>query len=503
MPTSWTDNPAVAGSTPIKAVHINEIRSAVNSLRQAAKLHQIGWTDNPIVSGSTPIKSAHFNQLWGAIQDLWFRRGMGNLPSWSAGSVPSTQRTIRASDVNNLRQWVNAYESSTKNDDPQGIVTLSYDPNQAIITQAWVDDVKDIGSRLPHPDVQTKLLVRTNIRANSSNNELPTSNFRTAMSLWNNNGFDVGAVITTEFLNWDKIPREPGEPASYYWPNQELDQYDQSGRLGLANRYILNFAARAANFAQDMAAYGLTKYWIWNEPDADGIIPPGNTFDSPGSLAPEVFRSLLYQTASAIRAVVPNATLYLGSLQVPYFTGDPHSKVDTAASFLSQMYDYLNSHGISPVSPSIGYGWDALSINIEGLFDSTYPQYIHDTLTPVITEGNDKPSLIVGEWGVQNRRKAPNKPEDEIWSIGSDRVRDTYLGIRDYFPTMYFYCHHWTVQDFGPFGTMDPGYNPGGGVEARNYNPSTGLYIVGPRVNPSGQIIKWYDELRNYLYPIP
>lgn len=165
MPTTWTDNP-VTTATPVKALHVNQLRTAVNSLRQAAGLHQIDWTDHPVGSGQTRIKAVHFNELAGAIQDLWLRRSLGRLPSWSAGSPPSPNRPIRASDMNNLRSWVNTYESSSTALDPQGVVSFSFDPNapSAIITQNWVNDAAAIGEFLPYQDT---LLIRTKFERTS------------------------------------------------------------------------------------------------------------------------------------------------------------------------------------------------------------------------------------------------------------------------------------------------------------------------------------------------
>lgn len=58
---SFTDNPLVAGSTVIKAQHINELRVAVNAVRATAELPQASWTD-----ASLPgvfIKAVHITQL--------------------------------------------------------------------------------------------------------------------------------------------------------------------------------------------------------------------------------------------------------------------------------------------------------------------------------------------------------------------------------------------------------------------------------------------------------
>ena len=58
---SYTDNPLMAGSTVIKAQHINELRVAVNAVRATAGLPQASWTD-----ASLPgvfIKAVHITEL--------------------------------------------------------------------------------------------------------------------------------------------------------------------------------------------------------------------------------------------------------------------------------------------------------------------------------------------------------------------------------------------------------------------------------------------------------
>lgn len=110
MPTPWIDNPATS-STRIRAVHINELRDAVNC-HYAAYGSSVTWTDNPVTS-NVRIRAIHFTEIRNAIQTLWNQKTMGAIPSWTAGSAPSSTRSIRASDINNLRGWLNSYETNT------------------------------------------------------------------------------------------------------------------------------------------------------------------------------------------------------------------------------------------------------------------------------------------------------------------------------------------------------------------------------------------------------
>jgi hypothetical protein len=60
----FTDDPAVAQSTPIKALHITELQTAINAYRAYAGLSAVSWT--PIATG-TIITAAHILELRNAL----------------------------------------------------------------------------------------------------------------------------------------------------------------------------------------------------------------------------------------------------------------------------------------------------------------------------------------------------------------------------------------------------------------------------------------------------
>lgn len=113
----WTDNPATS-STHIRAIHVNELRAAVDRNRAKLSLAPWPWTDDPVTS-STHMRAAHFTELKSAIQDLWTYHGQGTLPNWSVGSDPSSSRQISARDVNDLRSWMDQT-------DPDSIIGASW-----------------------------------------------------------------------------------------------------------------------------------------------------------------------------------------------------------------------------------------------------------------------------------------------------------------------------------------------------------------------------------------
>jgi len=61
----FTDDPLVPGETPIKAVHLTELRTAVNAVRKSAGLATVGWTDSSLVG--VAVKAVHITELRNAL----------------------------------------------------------------------------------------------------------------------------------------------------------------------------------------------------------------------------------------------------------------------------------------------------------------------------------------------------------------------------------------------------------------------------------------------------
>lgn len=110
---NWTDAQITAGNTPVKALHIIELRQAVSNLRSAYGLPEVSWIDAQIIAGSTPVKSVHITELRQALDDIRARingydsGAVNNLiPAfgWSAGVARTSP--IKAAHIRELRQAV-------------------------------------------------------------------------------------------------------------------------------------------------------------------------------------------------------------------------------------------------------------------------------------------------------------------------------------------------------------------------------------------------------------
>jgi hypothetical protein len=101
---SFTDDPVGAGVTRIKAVHVTELRGAVNALRATAGLTASAFTD-PVLSSSVRVKAIHVQELRTA---LTAARGALGLPAagYTDPSLTPGSSRVRAVHVQELRSAV-------------------------------------------------------------------------------------------------------------------------------------------------------------------------------------------------------------------------------------------------------------------------------------------------------------------------------------------------------------------------------------------------------------
>jgi RHS repeat-associated protein len=101
-PPVFTDDPLVAGVTAIKAVHVQELRDAVNQARARAALAAATWTDSSLQG--VAIKAVHIVELRARLAEARSALGLSAAsytdPSLSAGAV------VKAVHVQELRQRV-------------------------------------------------------------------------------------------------------------------------------------------------------------------------------------------------------------------------------------------------------------------------------------------------------------------------------------------------------------------------------------------------------------
>jgi peptidyl-Asp metalloendopeptidase len=91
---SFTDDPLIAGTTVVKAVHITELRTAINARRVSAGLSATTWT-NTIVAGGT-IRAADIEEMRSALTPA-----LGSPPTYTDAALSGV--TVQAIHIQELR----------------------------------------------------------------------------------------------------------------------------------------------------------------------------------------------------------------------------------------------------------------------------------------------------------------------------------------------------------------------------------------------------------------
>ena len=104
----WTDDPLIAASTEVRAVHVLELRAFINALRTARSMPAVSWTDPSITAGVTPVKAIHLVELRTALDAIYAHDGVAP-PSWTPSLVAGVT-VITAAQVEQIRQAVRDIE---------------------------------------------------------------------------------------------------------------------------------------------------------------------------------------------------------------------------------------------------------------------------------------------------------------------------------------------------------------------------------------------------------
>ena len=101
--TGFTDDPIVAGETPIRVVHFTELRARIDGLRATQGLDQLAWTDPTLAAGVVPVKGIHVSEIRTALRQVYdaARRS----PAFDTAAVQAGSE-IRAQHVNEVRRAV-------------------------------------------------------------------------------------------------------------------------------------------------------------------------------------------------------------------------------------------------------------------------------------------------------------------------------------------------------------------------------------------------------------
>src|SRR5256886_701755 len=99
---TFTDDPLAVQTTPDRAVHIMELRAAIDTVRVARGLGTFGWTDPTLTPGSTPVKALHVTELRTALNQAYQAAGRA-VPTYTDPSVVAGAVVIKALHLSELR----------------------------------------------------------------------------------------------------------------------------------------------------------------------------------------------------------------------------------------------------------------------------------------------------------------------------------------------------------------------------------------------------------------
>ncbi|HSB69926.1 MAG TPA: CAP domain-containing protein [Candidatus Methylomirabilis sp.] len=102
---SFTDEPLQVGSTRVSAIHVSELRNAVNSLRTSRGLQPFSFTDPTLVPGVTPARTLHILELRQALAPVFAEAGLAS-PAYTDPQLTAGQTLIRAAHIQELRDAV-------------------------------------------------------------------------------------------------------------------------------------------------------------------------------------------------------------------------------------------------------------------------------------------------------------------------------------------------------------------------------------------------------------
>jgi hypothetical protein len=103
----FTDDPLAPGLSTVKAVHVSELRLAVDTLRASHGLQAFTWTDLALVQGVAVVKAVHVTELRAALSAVYTAIGR-TLPVWTPSTITAGATAISTVQTSELRAAIAA-----------------------------------------------------------------------------------------------------------------------------------------------------------------------------------------------------------------------------------------------------------------------------------------------------------------------------------------------------------------------------------------------------------
>jgi hypothetical protein len=104
----FTDDPLTIG-TVIKAVHLTELRQAINTLRADHQLPAFGFTDATLTPHVTVVRALHIEELRAALHEVYEVMGRA-VPAITDPTLIEGVTTIKRAHIVELRDAIKAVE---------------------------------------------------------------------------------------------------------------------------------------------------------------------------------------------------------------------------------------------------------------------------------------------------------------------------------------------------------------------------------------------------------
>ena len=105
----FTDSTLTQLSSVMRAIHVTELRGAIDVLRTRQGLAAFGWTDAVIARNATVVKRTHLAELRSALAAVYTARGL-SAPVWTDAAITLNVTPIRAVHIAELRAAVLALQ---------------------------------------------------------------------------------------------------------------------------------------------------------------------------------------------------------------------------------------------------------------------------------------------------------------------------------------------------------------------------------------------------------
>jgi parallel beta helix pectate lyase-like protein/List-Bact-rpt repeat protein len=105
----FTDSTLTRFASVIRAIHVTELRSAIDTLRARQGLAAFGWTDSAIAANATVVMRTHLAEMRSALAAVSAARGLA-APTWTDATITPNATPIRAVHIAELRAAVLALE---------------------------------------------------------------------------------------------------------------------------------------------------------------------------------------------------------------------------------------------------------------------------------------------------------------------------------------------------------------------------------------------------------